>query len=430
MTTIPAGDYDLNPSSALLSEWGVTKKRRRDADQLVALRYAFKPASVAQDTPGTYYPDAGIGSNGQVVFDVNGGSQQVFDVREEHGKGRECVLIFDEDTQSFTLHTLPSTLHLTLNRSASAPNARRPPSTISSTSSSSNPLSRSTRTRAGGIATTSIDDEHEHTSASSSRSREASIGGVGGEDSYVIGTEEANDDTPRPKKKSRPSEVPLNSVTASSRPTGAGTGAGAGASRATKGGKGLPRKKPLESAPIPVLSAPPAAKAKAGGKKGTKAKAGTAKSVPPSRSTAAKGGKKASFATSTANASSAASTSGGAKFKSAEYIEDSDEEIAQSDAAQAPAEEEEVDEFANLLGESLAQGDAYAEEESDDDEDDDDDEEDEEDDALGGARLVVSGQGNSGAGGRGQVNSTLNRSGPGTGPGEYCISQSVRRLTS
>ncbi|WVQ96871.1 hypothetical protein IAU59_003978 [Kwoniella sp. CBS 9459] len=390
MTVIPPGEYDLNLSSALSSEWGLSKKRRRDEEQLIALKYGFKPASVTPDTPGTYYPDSGIGSNGQVVFDVNGGSQQVFDVREEHGKGRECVLIFDDDSHSFTLHSLPSTLNLTVTRSAFASHSHRPPSTISSTSSSSNPLSRSTRTRAGGKAESDFDRN------SMTSSREASISG-GNEESYTIGAE-ANDDTPRPKKKSRPSGVTPASNSAAP-------------PRATKGGKGLPRKKPLESAPIPVLSAAPATKAKTGGKKGsTKAKASGGKSGSTARATTAKGGKKATTSTSTSKQDSS-STGGGAKFKSAEYIEDSDEEIAQSDAAQGPADEEEVDEFANLLGQSLAQGDEYDEES---DEDDDDDEEDDEEDALGGARLVVSGQGDSAPG---RASNTLsNRPTSGNGP--------------
>ncbi|WVF69372.1 hypothetical protein IAT40_004148 [Kwoniella sp. CBS 6097] len=408
MAAIQPGEYDLNLSSALSAEWGLSKKRRRDEDQLVALRYAFKPASVTQDTPGTYYPDAGVGSNGQVVFDAQGGNQQVFDVREEHGKGRECVLVFDDETQAFTLHTVPSTLHLTLNRSASASNARRPPSTVSSASSSSNPLSRLTRARADGNAQSFTEGHSDHGSVASSR--EASVGGYNEDSqSYVIGAEGHDDDTPRPHKKPRPSEAGVSALLNTPKSSAAG-----GATRATKGGKGLPRKKPLESAPIPVLSAPPAAKtkAKAGGKKGTKAKASTAKSGSTPRGAAAKGGKKATTSNSASNQMSTP-TGGGAKFKSAEYIEDSDEEIAQSDAAQAPAEEEEVDEFASLLGQSLAQGDQY-DEESDDDDDDDEDE-DEDDDALGGARLVVSGHGNSNAG-RMQVNTSTNGPGPGTGP--------------
>lgn len=59
---------------------------------------AFKPASVTHTTPGTYYPSQGSSTSqpAQVVFDVKNGSQ-VFDVREETMKGRECVMIFNEE---------------------------------------------------------------------------------------------------------------------------------------------------------------------------------------------------------------------------------------------------------------------------------------------------------------------------------------------
>jgi len=81
------------------------------------------------------------------------------------------------------------------------------------------------------------------------------------------------------------------------------------------------------------------------------------------------------------------------KFKSAETIEDSDEEYdlttrAAEPEGQAVDVEDEEDDFAKMLGESLAGGTQEAGEEEEDD-DDDEDEEDEDDDELGGARLVV-----------------------------------------
>ncbi|WVW84561.1 hypothetical protein I302_106595 [Kwoniella bestiolae CBS 10118] len=304
---IPPGTYPIQLSSSINPQ---PKKRRRDEGEIVAFKYAFKPASITQNTPGQYNVSSGIGGNGQLVFDTNTGIQQVFDVREEHNKARECVLVWDDEAKSFTLHALPSTLHLTLNRSTSRNKA---PSVSSSTSSKSIPLAKSN---------TKPQDDEDDEKESPNR-------------------EEA--ETPRPKKKSRPSQAVEN--------------------RQTKGGKGMPSKKPLESAPIPLLSS----------STGTTAKTKSTKKGTTKKPTAARGkGKKAVVELSTPT-----------KFKSSEYIEDSDEEIAASES-NAP-QEEEVDEFANLLGESLAQGEEYDE----DEEEDEESEEEEEDEGLGGARLVV-----------------------------------------
>ncbi|WWC88766.1 uncharacterized protein L201_003679 [Kwoniella dendrophila CBS 6074] len=333
MSEIPQGTYPLQFSSSINSQWGIggpSKKRRRDEEELVAFRYAFKPASITQNTPGTYNISAGIGNNGQVVFDTNTGIQQSFDVREEHSKARECVLIYNEVTKSFTLHTLPSTLHLTLNRSTSS--RAKAASVTSSTSSKSIPLSKLSR-----------DIEDDELDDSGSRLKE----------------ENEEETTPRPKKKSRPSVVDDGIET-----------------RPTKGGKGLPRKKPLESAPIPILST--TSTTSFGPKtKGVKAKAGKANT----KSTTTKGkGKKSTVAATQEHDTST-------KFKSSEFIEDSDEEIANSES-NIPEEEaeEEIDEFANLLGESLAQADNY---DDNDEESEEEEEEDDDDGGLGGARLVV-----------------------------------------
>ena len=81
------------------------------------------------------------------------------------------------------------------------------------------------------------------------------------------------------------------------------------------------------------------------------------------------------------------------KFKSAEIIEDSEEEYdlgtatVEPASAQAEADDEE-DDFAKMLGESLAGGTEEAGDEEEDDDDDEDDDEDD-DDELGGATLVV-----------------------------------------
>ncbi|WWD04765.1 hypothetical protein V865_002836 [Kwoniella europaea PYCC6329] len=325
---VPSGTYPVQFSPSINAQLGVqSKKRRRDENELIAFKYAFKPASITQNTPGQYQVSSGIGGNGQVVFDTNTGIQQVFDVREEHSKARECVLVWDEETKSFTLHALPSTLHLTLNRSTSRNKA---PSVTSSTSSKSIPLAKS--------GTQPQNDEEDGTESVDTTQTQ----------------EEA--EALRPKKKARPSaaqtQVAPPIVT-----------------RQTKSGKGLPRKKPLESAPIPMLSSSASTSTSAKAKKSTtkKAKAGTGAN--------GKGrGKKGSGVVVEPPTPT--------KYKSSEYIEDSDEEILASESNNPPAEEEEIDEFANLLGQSLAQGDEYDEEEEES-------EEEEEDEELGGARLVV-----------------------------------------
>jgi hypothetical protein len=77
------------------------------------------------------------------------------------------------------------------------------------------------------------------------------------------------------------------------------------------------------------------------------------------------------------------------KIKSAEIIEDSDEEYGVGEAGDNDDEEE--DEFAKMVGESLAV-DGLAVDEDQDEEDDDDEEEDEDEDELGGAKLVMQNQ--------------------------------------
>ncbi|WVQ80712.1 hypothetical protein IAT38_002817 [Cryptococcus sp. DSM 104549] len=331
---------------------------RRNEDELLALRYTFKPASIAPETPGTYLPRGLLGASSPQVKFTAGSTTQVFDVREEAGKHREFVLIFDEDTQAFVLHPLPTTLHLTLNRTASASYAE---SSTSTGSSSSVPLAATTQAH-------------------------------------------VPDADPRPAKRSRASPPPPSVPEP------------APAARPTKGGKGLPRKKPLESAPIPVLAKP----ARAAPKKAAKGKA-AAKAKPAASNTKSKAKPKG-------KAASTSSPAPKGKFKSAEFIEDSDEEIGQSqDAVGSDVSDDDaggggggIDEFANLLGQSLAQEQEGEDEDADgefeevdwtqqptaaaaaaaapaygggyyDDDDDDDESESEEseDDGLGGAKLVV-----------------------------------------
>ncbi|WVR06273.1 hypothetical protein IAU60_003303 [Kwoniella sp. DSM 27419] len=341
---LPPGEYTLGFAPGLLSHWGSAKKRKREDDQLIAFRYAFKPASVGRETPGTYEPDAGIGGSGQVAFDMPGGSQQVFDVREESGKARECVLVFDEESQSFTLHSLPSTLHLTLNRSSS--NTKKNPSTAPGPA----PPSSRPGTRSRPSATSLHEPDDDGVSI---------VSGDATQDGSVYGGVEEEDG--RLKKKSRP---PLPSASA-------GT-----SGRNSKADKSLARKKPLETAPIPVLSAPAPAKKTAKGAKGRGQAGAKSKSTKGTTSKAKK---------------DAISTDPGGKIKSAEFIDDSDDEIAHSEAVARG--EDEMDEFANLLGQSLAAGDG--DEDMDDEEESEED--DEEEDALGGARLIVSGSGTANA---------------------------------
>ncbi|WOO77330.1 uncharacterized protein LOC62_01G000920 [Vanrija pseudolonga] len=119
---LPSGTFalELGPSArALLG------KRKAEDDGLVGLRYKFKPVSVQPETPGALE----YASTGRVLaFDVSSGGHQVFDIREEPSKARECALVWDEQRRTFVLHSLPTTLVPTVNRtlSSSWPEGRVP----------------------------------------------------------------------------------------------------------------------------------------------------------------------------------------------------------------------------------------------------------------------------------------------------------------
>ncbi|WVO19177.1 uncharacterized protein IAS62_000455 [Cryptococcus decagattii] len=337
---VPHGTYNLDLSGLNHPE-----------DELIAMRYAFKPASVTHTTSGTYYPSQGSSSSQpvQVVFDIKNGSQ-VFDVREEATKGRECVMIFNEENNAFELYPLSTTLHLTLNRNASHTYAA---STSSTSSPSSVPLAAKLHT-----------------------AQEAPP-----EISNPAADERDEEGIPRPTKRVKTAIAEKRERDKGTSPSQEGVRGNQGVG---KGGKSLPRNKPLESAPIPVIGSARTRSAATN----VKDKSGKGKS------TGAKGKTKGKKAETTIHR----------KVKSAEYIEDSDEEIGASEEVQLPPssarkprprgkeireqeeeeeeeEEDAMDEFANLLGQSLAEG--Y------DDEDDEESESEDEDDDLGGARLVV-----------------------------------------
>ena len=275
------------------------------------------------------------------------GGQQVFDAREESSKTKECALIWDEESQvsiatqavpylisstmqSFPLHLLSTTLNLTLNRNAS--NATRVPNTAAASRSPS----------AASTASSVSVPLHKRKHREPDEERDShSSGDVRLEVSSMIGEPE---DTPKAKK-ARSSE----GVSAASAP------------RPTKGGKTLPRKMPAapevpSSAPTPVK----AIKANKNGKKAGKAPKKTAKAPPTPQG----------------------------KYKSAETIEDSDEEYGLDEGGAHDEGEVEEDEFAKMVGESLAMeqtsGQYPAAEEDSSDEEEEDDEEAE----MGGARLV------------------------------------------
>ncbi|CAK9784977.1 hypothetical protein CC85DRAFT_314424 [Cutaneotrichosporon oleaginosum] len=118
LIALPDGTFPLKFAD---SARDALRGKKRPHDDVVALKYAFKPASVAADTPGVLEPAPSGVTGGRVLsFDLSSGQSQVFDVREESSKPRECVLVWNEDQQTFTLHALPSTLHLTQNRTLSA----------------------------------------------------------------------------------------------------------------------------------------------------------------------------------------------------------------------------------------------------------------------------------------------------------------------
>lgn len=165
--------------------------------------------------------------------------------------------------------------------------------------------------------------------------------------------------------------------------------------RPTTGGKGLPRKTaPVAAAPPPHAAIPDFSRSSTASKlkstKGKSAKAGGKKAV------GAKGKKKPPIDPQ-------------GKFKSAEIIEDSEEEYdlrtseVGDDAGEGEGDgdgAEEEDDFAKMLGESLAEdadevGEVGEEEDEDEDEDEEEDEE-EYDDALEGARVVSRQPGESG----------------------------------
>jgi len=59
---------------------------------------AFKPASITSQTSGTLEPSPSTSGGRIVAFDAISGSQ-VFDVREEQSKSRECAIVWDEGQQ-------------------------------------------------------------------------------------------------------------------------------------------------------------------------------------------------------------------------------------------------------------------------------------------------------------------------------------------
>ncbi|GFZ45275.1 hypothetical protein JCM24511_03001 [Saitozyma sp. JCM 24511] len=332
LSSLPSsGTFPVNLAPSLLEAFDPPgKKRKRSDEELIGLRcepHAFKPASITPSTPGSLNIDPS-GSR-QLAFETPSGGEQVFDAKEETGRSRECVLLWDETTSTFTLHALPTTLVLTLNRSLSSTSRKVPAkatSVASSSSSASVPLATK---RAGG--------------------------------SPVV--EEA-----LPKKRSRPSEVvppPAPAPAPALAPM-------APSGRAVKGGKSLPRKTLPAHAPLPPVEPVRKAKAPAKGRGGAHARGGKAAGT----SAAGKRGGKA-----------AAAAPPKGKFKSAEIIEDSDDEDVDADA---DGGNEMADEFARMVGESLAAApstEAEGEDEEEYEEEDDDEGE------LGGARLVVNDSG-------------------------------------
>ncbi|GMK57201.1 hypothetical protein CspeluHIS016_0400350 [Cutaneotrichosporon spelunceum] len=148
LIVLPEGTFGLEFADSARDVLG---GKKRPHDDVVALKYAFKPASVTSETAGVLEP-APSGATGSRVlsFDQANGSSQVFDVREEAGKTRECVLVWDEDRQTFTLHALPSTLHLTLNRTLSG---QRKDGAFPTAASEESPPKKKRATTAGkGIA--------------------------------------------------------------------------------------------------------------------------------------------------------------------------------------------------------------------------------------------------------------------------------------
>ncbi|ORX40162.1 hypothetical protein BD324DRAFT_607235 [Kockovaella imperatae] len=313
-TSNPIVTYPLR-LDANLAEGSTSGGRSGQGGEISAFRYTFKPGSVS-DIPG--YVTHHRNGTKEVMFDI-----AVFDVREEPGKSRECVLVFDAQAGGYVLRLLPTTYHLTLNRNASS--TTRPNTGTSQVSSASTGSSASVP--------------------------------LSGQRRPEPGNDVFGDTTPRPSKKPRPSEPSASQ---------------------SKGSNGDPL----------AFALTPPSNARRSGKGGTK------------KATANVKAKKGKIGAKPNKSVKAPPVPDG-KFKSAEIIEDSEEEYdlgeGQSDA-QEP-EDNDDDEFARMVGESLAEPDEqplpeplierrYEDEESTSDEGEESD-----DDELGGARLV----GNNGA---------------------------------
>ncbi|KAL1412937.1 hypothetical protein Q8F55_000686 [Vanrija albida] len=114
--SLPTGTFALELAPSARALLGKRRAPPNDDDELLALRYKFKPVSVAPETPGAL----DYANTGRVLaFDLPSGGHQVFDIREEASKARECALVWDEQRSTFVLHSLPTTLNLAVNRTLS-----------------------------------------------------------------------------------------------------------------------------------------------------------------------------------------------------------------------------------------------------------------------------------------------------------------------
>ncbi|KAH9991434.1 RNA polymerase II transcription elongation factor-domain-containing protein [Russula vinacea] len=159
-----------------------------------ALRYNHKPASIDPSKPGTLEVNPGREVTTVRVErpTVNNNEVIVFKGDEKPAKEWECVLIYDEATQTFTLEKLDSLVNL--NFDAKAPPRTRPaasPPSLSSSSAAQTPQRPQARTAADeleaeleGSSTglgTGIDANGKSDSGSFSLARDEEEEGEGGE---------------------------------------------------------------------------------------------------------------------------------------------------------------------------------------------------------------------------------------------------------
>ncbi|KIK07655.1 hypothetical protein K443DRAFT_673233 [Laccaria amethystina LaAM-08-1] len=144
---MPEGRHPVNVGSSLGralkarklkgSEPATAKRSNLPDRDFYSFRYKFKPPSVDMTKPGTIEVKRG-GDSSSVTVEYPGsqaGEKQVFMGSEAAAKEWECVLIYDEETGTYTLEKLDSCMTLTYQRKAASSAPRPAPATAPSPAS-------------------------------------------------------------------------------------------------------------------------------------------------------------------------------------------------------------------------------------------------------------------------------------------------------